>query len=1503
MKKLYIFLVFLSLFSTGLYAQLGCPDAPNETVTVTNNCGNTVLTKSPQIYFNETPYWQSSATGTSTANDAAQNPSVILTSGTTYYIRLRNTQTGCWGPAQSINYTVNQSTVWYDDSDGDGLGDPSSSITQCFQPAGYVSNNNDLCPSQDGGGTPDGCPASGGGSSGSGTASGGNLADSFSDENYIYTMIPQVATTDVSTLTEGNEAIETVAYVDGLGRGKQQLALRAGGTANEKNVIDWRNDWLVGSGSTPFFNQNGQTSENERLLGTDPFGETSMLWKCGNDSSSDADGGWNTDYFNVDKTVGYRYTVWVKRLDENGGNFVNGVTYHGTQNVNKLDGTANTNPYFWSGDLPQEDTWYLLVGVVHPYDHSGGDIGLSGVYDIAGNKVLDGTEYTWMSTTTTTRLRSYFYYSTDESVKQYFYNPVFEKLDGTESSLSGLLAGETPNDIVTSMEYDQYGRQAKEYLPYSQLSGQGAMDNSASTTVYDYYNTYKYDNTTNPYSESIYEPSPLNRVLEQGAPGDPWKADPGSDNDHTIKFVYQTNNSSTEVKRFNVAFSGGNTEAPYLQDIGHYAIGELYKTITKDENWTPADGNNRTTIEYTNKEEQVVLKRTYNEGIAHDTYYVYDTFGNLTYVIPPKVNTGVTVTTAVLDELGYQYIYDDRNRLIEKKLPGKGWEYIVYNKLDQPVLTQDQNLKAQNKWLVTKYDAFGRVAYTGMINSSVSRASAQNTANSPTYPQYVHRKSSAVTIAGTTIYYSNDAFPTSVSEIHTINYYDDYNFDIDGLTRPSAVYGVATISNAKGLPTGSKIRVLGTSSWITSVSYYDAKGRPIHVATKNNYLQTTDKIESELDFTGKPLETTTTHSKTGQSTITTIDQFTYDHMGRLLTQQQQINGQALEHIVTNVYDDMGQLKGKKVGNTASSPLQEVDYSYNVRGWLETINDINNLGNDLFSFKINYDNPTSGTALYNGNISQTRWRTANSNNSLRSYTYSYDALNRIKSGLDNTGNYNLTTVNYDKNGNITYLKRNGHRDAGATTFGVMDDLTYSYDAGNKLLKVADAASIDQFGFKDDALNTAADTSNDYTYDANGNMKTDANKGITWITYNHMNLPKRVTFASNKYIDYIYDASGIKMKKRVHDEGSLTTTDYAGNYIYKNDVLEFFNTSEGYVEQNGSSFEYTYQCKDHLGNIRLSYSDTNGDGLVTTSEIKEENNYYPFGLKHKGYNSTVIGRNHKYGFGGKEEQDELDLEWVDIIARNYDPSIGRWMNLDPLAEEMRRHSPYNYAFDNPIYFQDPDGMAPFGFVDPKRQKTKFIGPINSVHDLGRTGIAGVGFTRKKDGTFETQVLILEGTNKELYNSSGGISQKNPGLNKEVEAHEEAHGDQFEAVLFDNDFNISVELENGDIWNSSGDLDAIGTAFVNEILNNISGDDAQGKINGLLTSFTKSLSQAAYDKVNQCTDHCKKGSLPGAEEDAILNAQEKLRKQGIEPKYQRTDGNTKPIYDENGNILSNN
>ena len=155
-----------------------------------------------------------------------------------------------------------------------------------------------------------------------------------------------------------------------------------------------------------------------------------------------------------------------------------------------------------------------------------------------------------------------------------------------------------------------------------------------------------------------------------------------------------------------------------------------------------------------------------------------------------------------------------------------------------------------------------------------------------------------------------------------------------------------------------------------------------------------------------------------------------------------------------------------------------------------------------------------------------------------------------------------------------------------------------------------------------------------------------------------------------------------------------TEYAGNYVYENSSLNFFNQAEGYVEPNGSDWDYVYQYKDlpiaiGIGNIRLSYSDGNEDGSITTSEIREENNYYPFGLRHKGYNNVINGTHHSYTYNGKEEQEELSLNWLDYDARNYDASLGRFMNIDPLADKYHQFTPYHYTSNNPVLFVDNDG----------------------------------------------------------------------------------------------------------------------------------------------------------------------------------------------------------------------
>lgn len=885
-------------------------------------------------------------------------------------------------------------------------------------------------------------------------------------------------------------------------------------------------------------------------------------------------------------------------------------------------------------------------------------------------------------------------------------------------------AGGNSGDIITHIEYDEFGRNVKDYLPYSSTSDIGTYRTDALSATNTYYDATAYDAdfpgmTTadiNPYSEKLLETSPLSRVLQQGAPGKAWKLGEGNE----IEFAYATN-TGTEVRRYEVtiAKTTANNVVTYVPTLvlntlsrnnyGYYEADQLYKTVTKDENHDGTTSKNHTVEEFKDKQGRVILKRTYGasdinmDGDAidageavtvHDTYYVYDIYGNLTFVLPPKSDAHTAIPdTTELSELCYQYRYDDLNRLVEKKVPGKDWEYIVYNKLDQPILTRDANLSAQTKWLFTKYDAFGRIAYTGYITSGSTRTALQNAADN-TALQFVTKSATSTTIAGTTIYYTNDTsvYPTSnITELYTINYYDNYTFDKVAGNSESA-YGVTPITNPKGLPTGSKIRVLGTSQWITNVTYYDSKERSIYQYSYNATFGSTDKVKHQLDFVGNILKTSASHARTGFSTLTTEDVFTYDHMGRLEKQTQAINGASVPEVIAeNTFDDLGQMVQKGVGGQTSR-LQTVDYRYNVRGWLKQINDPSSLGTDLFALRLNYNTTEMGIGvdpLYNGNISETVWRSAYTGtygNRKRGYAYSYDALNRIVGGefrranssgtsfneQDNT--YDISGVVYDRNGNITALSRKGHTNALATTFGDMDILGYAYEtSSNRLKKVKDTGNS-TYGFVD-----GSDIAAEYTYDSNGNMLRDYNKGITSnIVYNHLNLPTQVTLGGGN-IQYLYDATGVKLRKTVSTGG---TTEYIGNVVYENGSLKFFNHAEGYVEPDGSGgYDYVYQYRDHLGNIRLSYKKSG-----STLEIQEENNYYPFGLKHEGYNNTPSA-NYPYKYNGVEFNESLGLKLYEMDLRQYDPAIARWTSIDPVVHHSM--STYNAFDNNPIFWADPSG----------------------------------------------------------------------------------------------------------------------------------------------------------------------------------------------------------------------
>uniref|UniRef100_UPI003342DC34 RHS repeat domain-containing protein n=1 Tax=Flavobacterium sp. TaxID=239 RepID=UPI003342DC34 len=763
--------------------------------------------------------------------------------------------------------------------------------------------------------------------------------------------------------------------------------------------------------------------------------------------------------------------------------------------------------------------------------------------------------------------------------------------------------------------------------------------------------------------------------------------------------------------------------------------------------------------------------------------------------------------------------------LVEKKLPGKQWEYIVYDKLDRVVATGPAynpwgGSDSDKGWLITKYDAFNRPVYTGWYNGmataiSSDRKSLQDIIDGNEIISE-NKSTETVTIDGITTKYTNSVFPTNF-KLLTVNYYDSYEYP-NAPSIPSQIEGQNTQSSQlKGLPTGSWVRVLDdadTTTNETTYIVYDTRYRPIRSYTKN-YLGGYTQVDSKLDWSGKTLYTLTSHKRTAPGQLFTVkERFTYTEQDRLLKHTHEIVGALPEQLLTlNTYDELGQLVAKNVGGTdvtGALALQKVNYKYNIRGWLTAINDVNNLmpsatDRDLFAFKINYNKKEDDTAgLFNGNISETLWRTS-ADNTKRKYAYNYDNINRLleanysKPEDQNTLDNYLEKLSYDKAGNILTLERNGNLDpSGGTPVNQIDNLEYSYhpDNKNQLLKVNDLSNSPQ-GFKDNYTSNE----NDFTYDNNGNMTADINKEIESITYNHLNLPIKINFGAKGNIYYLYDAIGGKVKKVVEDNVAhiTTTTDYLSGFQYLNTTLQFFPHAEGYVHytkplaaQGGEnsalgSFNYVFNYTDHLGNVRLSYAK---DPLVGNRiKILEENHYYAFGLKHKNYNveklnfeefpdtgveivpaPAVANASYNYKYNGKELQEELGLNMTAMDYRQYDNALGRFNSIDALAELGYSITPYRFAFNNPNYFMDPSGLREDGWVNTG-DEVFWDKNVNNQDDVNRI-YKGKGYEFNAIGTevidsnnntriledkgiasFKIEEVVVKGNAKQKSSSSFG------------------------------------------------------------------------------------------------------------------------------------------------------
>ena len=404
----------------------------------------------------------------------------------------------------------------------------------------------------------------------------------------------------------------------------------------------------------------------------------------------------------------------------------------------------------------------------------------------------------------------------------------------------------------------------------------------------------------------------------------------------------------------------------------------------------------------------------------------------------------------------------------------------------------------------------------------------------------------------------------------------------------------------------------------------------------------------------------------GKTTREEVYTYSYDYADRVSKVEHTLGGTKIT-LADYTYDSFGRLSTKSLHGSAANKLT---YAYNLRSWLTGIT------STRFTQNLYY-NTGVGTARYNGSISSMTWKSGNES-TVRGYKFTYDGLDRMlnatygeTAGISTNANrFSENVTGYDKNGNIKGLQRYGQLSSAA--YGMIDNLTLTLN-GNQLNRVDDAVAASTYngGFE---FKNGANAADEYSYDANGNLTKDLNKGISGITYNFLNLPNAVTFSDGSTITYTYGADGTKLRT-VHKIGSVTiTTDYCGNVVYENGVQKLLLTEEGYVTLSDS--KYHYYLKDHQGNNRVVISQS--------GTVEETSHYYPF-----GGTFASAGNVQPYKYNGKEYDAKKGLNWYDYGARHYDAALGRFTTVDALYDKHFKVSPYVYCGNEPVGRIDPDG----------------------------------------------------------------------------------------------------------------------------------------------------------------------------------------------------------------------
>ena len=869
-----------------------------------------------------------------------------------------------------------------------------------------------------------------------------------------------------------------------------------------------------------------------------------------------------------------------------------------------------------------------------------------------------------------------------------------EYVDGLGRPVQSVSVGASPDgrDIATLTEYDNMSRPIRSWHPVPVSAGGAQVSASAITSASsDYYDdNYGYDTTT-------YEASPSGRATSATRAGAQWHT---TGKPATIKYLVNDQSSRYLCRQYSVTTSGT------LSLTGNYATGELIVTETTDE-------DNQVTIEFKDRRGLTVLtRRLLNASTPADCYYVYDNYGDLRYVLPPMLSKKLTSTSTTwthsdtdISRYGYYYSYDSTGKCICKKLPGRGAIRYKYDAGHRLVAEQDGNMQSSMQWLTHFYDKYGREVITGIMNGDESEI------------DLLTGESIIATLDGSQENYGysfSRSLPLLIEPFVMVNYYDNYDFIqyADGIN--ASQFSPMAMTNRPppvGMLTGRLTFAGSDNTPLLSVSYYDMQGNEVERHSRNH----SGGMEHEkmtYSFTSQPLTIERIHTSIdGDTLVSRHIEYSYDNADRLTSISHQVNDRPKVTISQVSYDAIGRRLTESTGALTTT------YSHDVHGWLTKM--------ETGSFVQELLYTSGATPCYNGNISSMLWRGANGIS--RRYDYSYDGMSRLigadysESGrtaipgltIQGTPDYS-TSYSYDLNGNPTRIYRKGisHKYASGSNrqwqYDEIDNLYIEY-RGNQVNFTDDSCPWGYYEVAPGYIEESYDD-NEYTWDANGNMTKDLNRGISSIQYNRQNQPTRIAYNDRHYENRLYNSLGEKLRT-IHtvlvtsatSSSTSTTTlvtenkrDYYGaDLVYRNDTLEMVLTDNGYVDAGGC---YHYYVRDYQGNIR-QVVDAQGN-------VIEQNDYYPYGGL---FGESASHRSYKYS--GKELETMNGLNTYDFHARPYYYPVLQFHSPDILSEKTPWNSPYLYCSGNPINRIDPTGMADIYAI--KKGEAVLIG-YNGVDD---------------------------------------------------------------------------------------------------------------------------------------------------------------------------------------------